>query len=138
MPRSRRTATNTQTFCAQVWSTVNWTHVQLAVTHFGFARGACRFGQGVTILGKFFCLVVLQSNALGHFATRTTFFRFQPKLGITRAATLICSFCAYKSIFINRAAIEVAIAFLFRTWWAMETYIRVVILLFGRLFGRGS
>ena len=111
---------------------MNWAHVQLAVTHFGFARGTSRFGQGVTVLGELFCLVILQSNALGHFATHTAFFRLQPEFGITGAATLICSFCAYKSIFSNRTAIEVAIAFLFRARWATETYIYFGVVLFGR------
>ena len=101
--------------------------VQFGVAHLGFAgwtrRLLCLDRQGVSILGEFLGLVVLQVEATGHFATRVAFLFFRPNLEISATGTHAGSFRAHKGSLVERTAIQVAVALALRTRWALEVEI---------------
>lgn len=90
--------------------------VQFSVTHLGFTGRTRRVG----VLGEFLSLMVLQTQALCHFATLITLITFRPNLGISAAVTLIGPLCAHKGFLVDWTAIQVAIAFCLRTGWTLE------------------
>mmetsp|Transcript_2937 Transcript_2937/g.6939 ORF Transcript_2937/g.6939 Transcript_2937/m.6939 type:complete len:299 (-) Transcript_2937:2538-3434(-) len=94
--------------------------VQLSVAHLGLAGRARLLSQGIPVLCKFLGLVVLEAKAIGHFAAPMTQMIVScPEHGITAAATLVSTLCAHKCPLVDGTAIEIAVAFVLCTGWAL-------------------